>query len=310
MSERPNDPWSTPAAPRAAKGEEAPLAPLPEERHLRPGGRTLPRLAWFAWFVFVFVLAFARSIDGMQLLLLGAGGPAVVVVLVVLRILLLSDRLNALNNQALQALNEERVDLAVERFEALVRASKGSGIHMQVALHNLALAELCRARWDRALSLLASVEKLHHRSVLRAQVAQSSAALIALTHALRGDLGAARAWLKAGEKRKDVPTAVGLEILAEAIVHARAGNHDSAERLVAHRWRTASSALSGRFLGALRFVWAYAARETGRPPEVIRDLVLGARPYPAASFDFLFLAWPELRELVERESSELDRASA
>lgn len=310
MSAPPNDPWSTPSAPKKEAGREPPLPALPTERHLRPGARVLSRLSWFAWFVLVFTLALQASMDGMQLLLLGAGGPALVVVLVIVRILILSDRLNALNNLGLEALNEEQLDLAVERFEALVLASRGSSIHRQVALHNLALAELCRARWDRALSLLASVEKLYHRSVLRAQVAQSTAALLALSYALKGELGAARAWLKAGEKRKDVPTAIGLEVLAEAIVHARAGNHDSAEQLLRHRWRAASSALSGRFLGALRFVRAYAAAEVGLPPSMIEDLVLGARPYRPASFDFLFQAWPELRALVEQKSSELDRASA
>lgn len=308
MSTPRNDPWSTPSALRAEKGSAAPLPDLPAEAHLRPSSRTLGRVLWFLWFAAVFLLAFQRSIDAMQLLLMGAGGPAVVLVFKILRILILSDRLNGLNNQGLAALNEEQIDLAVARFEALVLASRRSVLHKQVAIHNLALAELCRARWDRALSLLASVETLYKGSVLRAQVAQSSAALLALTYALKGDLVAARAWLKAGEKRKDVPTAVGLEILAEAIVHARSGNFDSAEQLLRHRWRAASSALSGRFLGALRFVRAYALLECGVRGPAPRDLILGARPYAPRSFDFIFLAWPELEASVTKESSELDGA--
>lgn len=303
MSEPRHDPWTGPAAPEQAQRGDCALAPLPAEPHLRPGSKLLLRAAWFLWFIFMFVLILQDAIDVMQLFLIGVGGPALVVVASILRVLVLNERLNKLNNLGLVALSAEDFDLAAERFEALVHASRGSSLHRQVALHNLALAELCRSRWDRALSLLASVETLHKGSIMRAQVSQSSAALLAMLHAARGELGAARCWLKAGEKRKDVPTASGLAVLAEAMVHARAGNFDSAEQLLEHRWRAATSTLHGRFLGALRLVRAYALLETGQRGDAATDLILGARPHGEHSFDFLFSHWPEINEVLREESS-------
>jgi hypothetical protein len=208
-------------------------------------------------------------------------------------------RFNARHVPAVTRLNEGDLAGAEAELQALAaRRFYPKGLRA-MALYNAAVARMRSGDLDGALALL---ERAHHGSfaVVRTHARELAMCTTASCYALRGDLDAAERIVVGGRPKVGATFADHL-LLPEAILALRRGRPEEAAKRLESSWVRAEGTLQARSMRGLRLLRAFAvAQLDARTHATTLGMLLdGLRPVRRGEFDYMAVAWPELRAFLE-----------
>ncbi|MFT5992430.1 MAG: tetratricopeptide (TPR) repeat protein [Bradymonadia bacterium] len=207
-----------------------------------------------------------------------------------------------MNDDAVALLNSGDVHRAAGIFEQLIASSRGVPAYHALFVYNRGVAFLRAGEFDRALSLftaaLSSGWLDNERMPFRPMIFSG----MATAHALRGDIGAAQAWIR--DAHAIISDAKrGALLPADVIAALRSGRPGDAIAMMDSGWASAEGVLSPVQLRALKLLRAFAL-EFG-PANDVRDaeiqrLIDSVHPHPAGAFQYVGAAWPEFQAFLRR----------
>jgi hypothetical protein len=171
-----------------------------------------------------------------------------------------------------------------------------------LARHNLAWTLMRQGQLQEALRILSNNDSEHDRELQRLTIYPTSAADLALDHALLGNLDEAATWIATSEERAKVsanPSWSGMRVFVRAVLDCRNGRCNEAARLLDEHWAECEAELKGSELRPLRVIRAYAHAAAGpRDAGIVDGLLASSKPMYEGEYDFLGVAWPEMQTFL------------
>ncbi|MDB4964280.1 MAG: hypothetical protein JWP01_4279 [Myxococcales bacterium] len=179
-----------------------------------------------------------------------------------------------------------------------------------IARHNLGWTLMRQGELQQAIDVLTDNEDRNRAALTSARMYPTSAVDLALDYGLLGDLDAAEKWMTEVERRATElsnPTLPAMKAFARAVLDCRAGRCSEAARMLHERWAEYEATLTGETLRPMRIVRAFAiAAEGPRSAGLAETAIAMARPAYPGEYDFLGVAWPEMKRFLA--SHQLTRA--
>ena len=151
---------------------------------------------------------------------------------------------------------------------------------------------------DDAAAVLADNESEYLTQLAQLGISATSAADLALVHALRGDLDEASRWLTCANERRQssrMPSIAAMIAFSRAVALCRTGQAEEAARLLDEGWAEYESAFKGDVLRPLRVLRAFAHASSGpRSGGAALAALPLIRPNYPGEYRFLGVAWPEM----------------
>jgi hypothetical protein len=176
-----------------------------------------------------------------------------------------------------------------------------------LARHNLAWTQMRQGELARAIATLTDNEARHEGPLKAISMHATSAADLALCHALAGQVAEAEAWLVKAEQRssaRSIPSVPAMLAYARAVIDCRTGNCAEAARLLDERWAECEASLTGEVVRPLRVIRAFAHAAAGPRSAGVADAILAtAKPtaYPI-EYEFLSATWPEMASFLAAQN--------
>jgi hypothetical protein len=212
------------------------------------------------------------------------------------------------NDDGVALLGAGELEEAAGVFDRLCAGARLMPHVHSLFVYNRGVVHLERGELDRAVGLLSAVVHagwIAPRGAL-AVYYPNVLARLAMAEALRGHEDLADSWRIRAHAVISVPKR-GMLLLVDAIVEARHERHARVIELVDDGWMRAENLLNAKQLRAIRLIEAYCLERAGgtdyraeaRSADLHRALD-AARRGRAGEFDFLAVAWPELRQFMAR----------
>jgi tetratricopeptide (TPR) repeat protein len=202
---------------------------------------------------------------------------------------------NARNQKLLAALDEGRLDEAIDGFRALAGSDGLRGPRL-IALANLAVALSRKGDHDGALRIVALGES-ELKDDKRGRIGQMFALHAAHFFALQGDADGAEAWLDEAKRRGG-----DVELLATSwtpfLVLLRRGKYAEALAEIDGRWTLLEARLPSAWMRRVRVLRAFALTQLRRDAREVEGALEGARPFAPLDYACLDTEWPELRAFL------------
>jgi hypothetical protein len=166
-----------------------------------------------------------------------------------------------------------------------------------VARHTLGWTLMRQNELDDAAAVLDDNEANLLVPMIALGLAATSAADLALVHALRGELDKAEAWLARAEERREKsrsPSIGAMLAFSRAVWLCRKGERDGAAKLHDEGWAGYEASFTGDVLRPLRVVRAFAQATGPRSGGVAEAALPTLRPAYPGEYTFLGTKWPEM----------------
>jgi hypothetical protein len=169
---------------------------------------------------------------------------------------------------------------------------------MVIACHNLATIWIHQGKLAEAKKLHLENSEFELKWLERTALAKLSAASVAYTAALLGELDLAANWVAVAERRgggPQVPNADTTVVLARVLIELRRGRTAEATKLLADNWTLLENRLSATSLRGFRVLRAFARSAEGpREAGNVHEDVAAARPKYVGEYRYYGVAWPEM----------------
>jgi hypothetical protein len=230
------------------------------------------------------------------------GGIVVMFVALVIRNVRQIRRFTRDNNEAVAMLARGELQRAYDvfwRWAERARVPYASAL----ARHNVACTLVRQGKLQHAIDVYTHNEQLFGRALISAALHPTSAADLALAHALAGNVAEAETWLARADERAEQPRQPAFPIIrvyARAVIDCRSGRAADAARELDNRWGELEVVLTGSNVRPIRVVRAFAHAAIGpRNAGVVEQVLTGMRPAYAGEFRYLGVAWPEMHQFLE-----------